>query len=1126
MKCPNCDHHAPESSKFCNQCGNKLLLICSECEKENPPGSKFCAECGSAFQTSGPDLSPLEEKIDKIQRYLPQGLTDKILAQKDRIEGERKIVTVLFCDLVGYTAMANKLDPEDTFNLMDQVSEILIHKVHDYGGTVNQWTGDGLYALFGAPIALEDGPQRAIRSAMDMHKELTKFSEKITKEQDISPLRMRIGINTGPVVMGTIGNSLRVDFTAIGDTVNLASRIEGIAEPGTVYVTNETFKQAEHYFRFEALGRKKVKGIDTPIHVYQVIAPSNRSTRFDVSAERGLTPLVGRDREIDLLLEGYGMAKSGRGQVFAIVAEAGTGKSRLLYEFRKRLTNEDITVLEGKCLSYSKSMAYQPILDIVKSHFGIERDDRETDIRKKLQAGIENLHLETSKILPFMFELFSFKETGVDSSIKAPGLAKERISEYLGQIVIRASEPKPIVLIVEDLHWIDKNSEFLLEDLINSIAGSAVLLILTYRPEYEEHWGRKSHYNQLNLNRLINRESVDMVRNLLGIRDVDPKLQELVIEKAEGIPFFIEELIKGLIDMSLLIEQEGTYLVSAEFENLDLPATIQNIILARVDQLPEQAREILQIGSVIGREFNYELIREVVELSDGDISSTLSTIKESELLYERGIRPNAVYIFKHSLTRDVIYDSILSSQKKTMHEKIGKAVEKLYQEVIGDYVAILAEHYSASGNLEKGIAYSTAAARKAQKHSDFNSAIYFANKRTFSVEKLTQTEAQQDKLIEARILLGRYYMQMNYHHEAKEAINPIIDLVKKHGEKGDLAQIYTIIGTYYSMIEDNIPKAIEYLEKAVQLAEEVDDFVSISATNLFLGATYYFPCEFKKSMQALEKSLDISLVANNIWGVSQLKGFISYYVYNPTGQLGRAFQTSEEAVHLADESGDTHSKAMACICHGRSNLYKGYLEQAVEFLEKGAELCEGINHIAWNVAAQAELCETYTELGDYEKAIFHVEKAVKLAIAGGLSAFWVDSCRLWNNIVKILNQSLDFDLSALNKLYQGISVNVLKALIQPYIAKVLIKTEPPQYDDAEVWIKRSIATNEKYGTKTFSWKPYVVYSEFFQRRNNLPQASEQMTKAIDIMKECGADGWVDRYEKELRVGFKTTSHSV
>jgi len=586
MECPDCQFDNEADAKFCNKCGIKFEIICSECGKANRLESQFCKECGHDItlpSEPAPKELSLEEKIDKIQKYIPKGLAEKILSQRDQIEGERKHVTVMFCDMKGFTPLVEKIGADEAYAIMDQVYEILIHQVRDYDGIVNEMTGDGIMALFGAPIAIENAPQRAILSALNIHREIARYNDRLRQEkQDIPQIKMRVGIHSGSVVVGTLGNDLRVEFKAVGDTVNLASRMENLAKPGATYITEDTFKFAEGLFRFEALGTKKIKGKKDPVKVYQVIARSDRSTRFDVSTERGLTPLVGRKRELEILLDGFEMAKSGRGQAFSIVAEAGSGKSRLLYEFRKKITNEVVTILEGKCLSYAKSIAFHPILDMAKIIFGIEEKDQENEIRNKIQNELKQLQLNESDNLPFMLGLFSFKETGVNPSIKTTDMVKERIIELLIKIALKISEKQPLVFVVEDLHWMDRNSEDLLKDLLESIPASKVMVIFTYRPEYKEKWGRKSYYNQINLNRFSNHESTSMIRNLLTMEAIDQKFEELVLEKAEGNPFYIEELVKSLIDLSFIKKEGESYRIVKDIENVDLPATIQSIIMARV----------------------------------------------------------------------------------------------------------------------------------------------------------------------------------------------------------------------------------------------------------------------------------------------------------------------------------------------------------------------------------------------------------------------------------------------------------------------------------------------------------------------------------------------------------------
>ena len=678
MKCPECQRENPEDARFCNICGHSLEIKCPECGRSNPPDSRFCNSCCQNLtqpSEAPPKELSFDEKIRKIQRYLPQGLTEKILAQRDRIEGENKQITVMFADMYGFTPLVEKIGPEEAYSIMDQIYEILIHKVHDYEGTVNEMTGDGIVALFGAPIALEDAPQRAVRSAHAIHRELARFSDKIRQEKEgIQPLKMRIGIHTGPVVVGTLGNDLRVEFKAVGNTVNLASRMEDLAEPGATYVTEETFKLTEGLFRYESLGEKEIKGKEDPVKAYRVIGPSTRRTRFDVSAERGLAPFIGRERELELILDGFERAKAGRGQAFSIIAEAGVGKSRLLYEFRKRVENEDVTFLEGKCLSYSQGVAYHPIIDLYKSNFDIREGDEDYQIKDKIKRGLKQLDVDENSTLPYLLELLSVKESGFDQIPMSTEGKKEQMIETMIRIPLKGSEIQPLILAIEDLHWIDKSSEDVLKYLLDSISGARILLILTYRPEFVHTWSGRSYHNQVNLNRLSNRESLSMLHNLLGTEDIDTDLENFILEKTEGVPFFIEEFIKSLMDLNLVERKGNKYKLAENIQNVNIPSTIHDVIMARVDSLPEGAKEVLQTGCVIEREFRYELLKHLVNISQEELLSHLSVLKDSELLYERGIFPQSTYIFKHALTREVIYDAILTKRKKRLHEKIGNAI--------------------------------------------------------------------------------------------------------------------------------------------------------------------------------------------------------------------------------------------------------------------------------------------------------------------------------------------------------------------------------------------------------------------------------------------------------------------
>jgi class 3 adenylate cyclase/tetratricopeptide (TPR) repeat protein/ribosomal protein L40E len=1119
MKCPKCQFENPEEMQFCGKCGTKLERICPKCNFPNPPQFIFCGKCGYNLTTpSEPtprDLS-WDEKIDKIQRYLPEGLTKKILSQRDKIEGERKQVTVMFCDMEGFTPLVKRLGPEEAYAIMDQVYEILIHKVHDYEGTVNEMTGDGIMALFGAPIALEDAPQRAIRSAMAIHREMARFSERVKEDREgTPPIKMRVGIHTGPVVVGTLGNDLRVEFKAVGETVNLASRTEGLAEPGTTCITEETHRITEGLFRFEALGEKTVKGKKEPVKVYRVIAPSTSRTRFDVSAERGLTPFVGRERELDLLLDAFERAKVGRGQAISIISEAGIGKSRLLYEFRKAVSSEDVMFLEGRSLSYSRAVAYHPVIDIIKANFDIREGDRESEIRGKVIKGLKILRADEALTLPYFLELLSVKDSDIDKIPISPEAKKDRIIQAYKLITLKGSEIRPLILAFEDLHWVDDSSEDVLKYVFESIPGARVLMIFTYRPEFVHSWGGKSYHSQVNLNRLSNRESLAMVANLLGTEQIDSGLVELILEKTEGVPFFIEEFIKSLKELKVIERRGSRYYISKDIQDVAIPSTIQDVIMARVDSLPEGAKEVLQTGSIIEREFSYELIKQVTGLKEQTLLSHLSTLKDSELLYERGIYPQSTYIFKHALTQQVVYDSILTKRKRKYHEEIAKAIEELYKDNIEHYYGMLAEHFIDSENFEKGAAYSKLASKRAERTGSLNEAISYALKRVSCIEKLPRTDGLEEKIIELRIIVGLFLLEMNYFKRAREIVAPVIESVLKGGNDKRMSQILTIIGTYEFAVEENYPRAFEHLEKALRISKEIEDMFTLAPVSYWIGCAQCLNCELEKAAINIGRTEKIVRSAKISWREATLKSLLSHLVYYYQGRIDFAHETSRQAVRIATESGDIYSKAFAYSCHGISCFGKGSFQEAVELLSIGREFSERLNHDWWHPWSNQFLGEVYFETGQYQKARDHYEKATSLFDRNGT---WPS-----NNIVskiglartQVLHNKEDFSLEAIYVYVKVFKAKLFEGWIRRYISEILLSMDEGRISEAEEWIKQAITADSRNGTLFELGRDYSFYAAILRRKGEESDAQENLNKAIEIYKECGADGWVKKAEKEL-----------
>jgi class 3 adenylate cyclase/tetratricopeptide (TPR) repeat protein len=948
MVCPQCQFRNREGAKFCSGCGTELEISCRNCSHPNLPGSKFCEECGASLTWPSekiPKELSFTEKLDNLQRYLPQGLTEKILAQRDKIEGERKHVTVLFCDMAGFTPFVEKLGPEEAYGLMDRIYEVLIQKVHRYEGTVNEMTGDGVMALFGAPIALEDAPQRAIRSAMSIHREMVKFSHRMNQTKDgLPPIRMRVGIHTGPVVVGTLGNNLRVEFKAVGDTVNLAARIQSLAEPGTTYVSDDTFKLTEGFFRFEALGEKIIKGKNEPIKVYRVIAAGTSRTRFDVSAERGLTPFVGRDRELELLLDGFERSKEGRGQAYSIIAEAGVGKSRLLYEFRKAVANENVTFLEGRCLSYSRGVSYHPLIDSLKQNFDIRDGDRDAEIRDKVLKGLKVLASDDNKTLSSLLELLSVQAKEAESVSLSPEARKNRIIKAYTQIVLSGSEIRPLIMAFEDLHWIDEGSEDAFKALLDSISGARVFLIFTYRPEFVHTWGGRSYHSQLNLIRLSNRECLSLASHLLDGFKLDENLEKLIIEKTEGVPFFIEELISFLKHQEIIKNTGDKYCLIKNTKELLIPSSIQDVIMARVDSLSNGAKALLQTGSVAGREFSHDLIKMVSGIPDEGLWSHLSALKDAELLYERGIYPQSIYVFKHALTRDVAYRSLLQKKRNEIHQDIGNVLEQIYTERLAEVYEILAFHFLNGEDWGRAYKYCLAAGMKSFSRSAYEEAKGYVEEALTALQKLPREKARIEQEIDLRFYMRSVLLPLGLHEEWEALILGAEVLAREIGDDARLSNALNYLSSLH-WIHDQPGKAIELGQKALTLARKTNHFSYQVSIMFHLGIYSFSTGDYVKQVeyhQEVRRRLT-GTVAYLQHGLSTFPGaWARGHLALGMAELGdfdKIEVLGREALEIAEKVENAYTLAITHAFIGMAYLRLGKVKIALEHLEEGYKKC-------------------------------------------------------------------------------------------------------------------------------------------------------------------------------------------
>jgi len=762
-------------------------------------------------------------------------------------------------------------------------------------------------------------------------------------------------------------------------------------------------------------------------------------------------------------------------------------------------------------------VAYHPIVDVLKANFDIQDNDSGPSIRKKVISWLKAINIDEASTLPFLLELLAVKDSGIDKTPMSPEARKDKTLQALKRIVLKGSEIRPLIIAIEDLYWMDRSSEDALKELLESISGSKIFLIFTYRPDFVHTWGARSYHSQITLNRLSNRESLAMVNHLLNTNHIDKDIEDLILTKTEGIPFFIEEFIKSLTERKIIEKADSAYRLNKKFKSISIPSTIQDVVMARVDHLPEGAREVLRTGSVIEREFSHELIRQVTGLPEPELLSHLSTLRDAELLYERGIYPASTYIFKHALTREVVYDSILSKKRKQIHARIAQIIEALYGENICDCYGILSNHCMAAEDYEKAAEYARLEARKYQKMASFTDAIEYAKRVIFSLEKLPRNEAIQKRIIDARVMLSKYYMALGCFFDAKNAVEPVVELALNLNYQKRLSAIYTAMGIYYIWVEEDLFKGKQYLNDILKTAAGSGDFLTVWIANECLGAVLCHNYQFDEGIAYSKTALDLSMLSNNLIGVSHLKSSIAMN-YNLQGKQDPAFQMSSEALVAATESGEIYSLQSAHTALGASFYHRGRLPEAEKHLLEGMAYYDKASIGSWGGFAAGYMGFTYEDMKEYEKAEIYYKKCILISEGTRILPSWLNVHKLLLAKAKILNHDSDLDLNDLNRQIESYEKNKL-AVCESFgsrcIAEIYLNIDDHHMTEAEAWLKRAIEFNIKHDTKWELARNHVLYAEWFKKKGDRSKAREQLERAIGLFKECGADGWVEKTEKKL-----------
>jgi predicted ATPase/class 3 adenylate cyclase len=1005
---------------------------------------------------------------------------------------------VLFADVSNFTSLSERLDPEEVHGLVREALVPISEEIHRYEGTIVQFLGDGVMALFGAPIAHEDAPQRGLHAALGIRERIREYAARL-KPKGIG-FEMHIGLNSGLVVVGKIGDDLTMEYTAMGDTVNLASRLGSLAQPGTILVSENTYRLTEGYFDFKALGEIEVKGKKQPVKPYELLSPGRAKTRLEVAAARGLTPFVARKKELDHLRDCFDGVKSGQGRVVGMVGEPGVGKSRLLLQMREMVLGQDCTYLEGDCLHYGEAMPYLPFLDILRSYFNINEGDREYLTKKSMAEKIDQLDPKLKGVLPPLHDILSLKVEDEAYLKLDPPQKRMRIFEGLRDLLVRESQKRPLVCAAEDLHWIDKSSEELLGYLMGFMANARIMLILLYRPEYVNPWTSRTYYSQIGVDQLPLSTSAEMVQAMLHEGKATPDLQELILSRAAGNPLFMEELTRSLFDQGFIQRQNGHYILIVKPADIQVPDTVQGIIAARMDRLEESLKQTMQVASVIGREFGLRLLQAVTGRGE-EVKSHLADLQGLELVYQKSLFPEPEYIFKHALTQDVAYNSLLHRRRQELHQRIGDAAEAIYADRLEESYETLAYHYSKAENAEKAYQYLKLSGDKAARRYSSREAFRFYREAIRVLDGMPQTDDNKRRGIEVRIAANLPMLALAYPEDSLQVLREGERLARELADERGLAQIFCLLGCC-SFFRGDPREAIKYSETSFEMAERMRDVETIAASAFDLGQSYFVTGEIFRIAEVLPRVISL-LESTERQSESFGRGFNIYsqllgqygQALGMTGSYQEGVALCEKAVRYAEDLNDPYSLAFIELGHGQILLLRGDAKRALAHFLKAREHAEQgqitfmlgyiWNSLGWSYYMLRELP---TALEQMEKGLrLQIEANNPVALSMSYHGLGMVLCDLGDltRARENLEKALKLAVKNNEKMYEGMTRSTL--------GKVIGKLDASRCAEAESMILEGVSILYGLKLRPLLFQAYTDLAELYRCTGQ--RAKEQMALA-------------------------------
>jgi class 3 adenylate cyclase/tetratricopeptide (TPR) repeat protein len=1111
MRCSRCRHDNAAGANFCGECGAPLEAACAACGTVNPPENRFCQACGAG-------LGAGVARFTTPDAYTPSHLARKILTARASLTGERKKVTVLFADLKGSLELMADRDPEDARALLDGVLERLMEAVHRFEGTVNQVMGDGIMALFGAPVAHEDHAVRACYAALRMQRSVAQHAEELRRRQGID-VQIRVGINSGDVVVRAIGNDLNMEYSAVGQTTHLAARMEQLARPGTALITEATRRLADRYIEVEPHGPVPIKGLKHPVEVFE-LRGATPASRLRATAPT-LTRFLGREEELGRLQARLERAAAGQGQAVGVVGEAGVGKSRLLWEFTRSARTQDWLLLEAHAASYTTTTPYAPITTMLQGYLQIEPTDDAARIRARVISRLLELDGQLHWAVPALLSLGSVPTEDAEWAALDPAERRRRIFAALTRVVLREAERQPVLLVVENLHWADSETAALVETLVEEIAPARVLLLASYRLEHRPAWRQRPGAGELRLEPLSEGSAEALLEDVLGCAPEMQPLGRLLVEHTGGNALFLEETVRTLVENDVLVGRPGAYRLAKPLDAVQIPDRVQAVLAARLDRLPESRKAFLQAGAVIGKDLPVSLLQAVAGVPADEVLGNLAELEEAQFLRTTSLYPDLAYSFRHALTHDVVYSTLLKEQRRSLHARIVDALEALYPERHVEHVERLAHHALGAELWFEAVVYLREAAAKAVTRSANREAVTFLEQALGALGHIPESRETFAQAIDVRLDLRPPLLQLGRLEEIRTLSAEAAQMAEQIGDEARQARAYAYLINYH-YLRGEPTRALEYGERCLGIAERLGDRVLASVARRYMGHAYHALGQGRQAVRALQDNAEaLAGEATRDPSAAAVTAYVATcawlaFALADLGEFDAAELWADRARGEAEARRHPYSEAIALTMAGQVNVLRGTLERALTPLARALAICRDAHLTVWQAIPAALLGQCLVTLERKDDGLALLEEGVRLSDEVGVRAYLARWATLLGEGFLATGDSrrageIAERALALARAHgeRGHEAAALRLLGDVAASRAEVAAAAERFAAA-------IAIAEELGLRPLLARAHLGLGQLRRREGEVREAEAHLATAVVLFSDLGMRGWLDRSEPELR----------